>query len=253
MSLSRRQIIEAGAATGALAADGSPAFAAIVDRAAVPTASPICASTISIRPRRAHAGRRPRPCRSGDRSAHGRPRPRRVRPAPLALRHSDVVGIADFTRPSGEPRFFLLDTNSGRVTRHLVAHGRGSDPAHTGFLQRFSNRVGSEASSNGAYVDQRLLSGPLRPLDAACAGSTTATATPRRGRSSSTPPGMPSPSVLAQQRPARPQRRLLRPSLYQPSGSARPPRPRPLPLRRPPRLAYRTRRCAGGCSAVSET
>ena len=63
-----------------------------------------------------------------------------------------MVGIADFTKASSEPRFFLLDTTSGRVTRHLVAHGRGSDPAHTGFLQHFSNRVGSEASSNGAYV-----------------------------------------------------------------------------------------------------
>jgi hypothetical protein len=68
------------------------------------------------------------------------------------ISHPEVVGIADFTRASSEPRFFLLDTNSGRVTRHLVSHGRGSDPGHTGFLQSFSNRIGSEASSDGAYL-----------------------------------------------------------------------------------------------------
>ena len=48
--------------------------------------------------------------------------------------------------------FALLDTFTGRVTRHLVSHGRGSDPGHTGFLHYFSNRIGSEASSDGAYV-----------------------------------------------------------------------------------------------------
>lgn len=68
------------------------------------------------------------------------------------LRHTDIVGITDFSRASGEQRFFLLDTNSGRVSRHFVSHGRGSDPAHSGFLERFSNRIGSEASSEGAYL-----------------------------------------------------------------------------------------------------
>ncbi|MBV9884622.1 MAG: murein L,D-transpeptidase catalytic domain family protein [Sphingomonadaceae bacterium] len=70
-----------------------------------------------------------------------------------------VVAIADFTKASADPRFYLLDTNSGRVTRHLVAHGRGSDPEHTGFLQRFSNLPGSEASSNGAYVTTEFYPG----------------------------------------------------------------------------------------------
>jgi hypothetical protein len=66
--------------------------------------------------------------------------------------YADVIGIADFNRPSREPRFYLLDVNSGMVTQHLVAHGRGSDPGHSGWLERFSNEVGSEATSNGAYL-----------------------------------------------------------------------------------------------------
>jgi hypothetical protein len=68
------------------------------------------------------------------------------------LSHSDRIGIVDFSRPSSAPRFFVVDVASGRTTAHLVAHGRGSDPAHTGWVQRFSNVPGSHASSGGAYV-----------------------------------------------------------------------------------------------------
>jgi len=63
-----------------------------------------------------------------------------------------IVAITDFSMASRDPRFFLMDTASGRVTRHLVAHGRGSDPGHRGWLERFSNAIGSNASSAGAYV-----------------------------------------------------------------------------------------------------
>lgn len=41
---------------------------------------------------------------------------------------------------------------TGTVASHLTAHGRGSDPAHTGWLKSFSNDIGSNASSDGAYV-----------------------------------------------------------------------------------------------------
>ena len=69
-----------------------------------------------------------------------------------SVQKADVIGIADFSRPSGEPRFFVLDVMSGRVTRHHVAHGRGSDPGHVGWLQSFSNEYNSLATSRGAYV-----------------------------------------------------------------------------------------------------
>jgi hypothetical protein len=64
----------------------------------------------------------------------------------------DVIGIADFSKPSSEPRFHLVDLQNGTVQSHLVCHGRGSDPAHSGFLERFSNDFGSYATSNGTYV-----------------------------------------------------------------------------------------------------
>jgi hypothetical protein len=65
---------------------------------------------------------------------------------------ADVIGIADFNRVSRDPRFYILDLRSGFVTEHLVAHGRGSDPEHRGWLEYFSNDFGSEATSEGAYL-----------------------------------------------------------------------------------------------------
>ncbi len=66
--------------------------------------------------------------------------------------NTDVIGIADFSRPSRDPRFYILDLRGGMVTEHLCAHGRGSDPGHSGWLERFSNDHGSEATSNGSYL-----------------------------------------------------------------------------------------------------
>ena len=37
------------------------------------------------------------------------------------------------------------------MSSYLVAHGRGSDPTHTGWLERFSNDPGSYATSSGAF------------------------------------------------------------------------------------------------------
>ncbi len=65
---------------------------------------------------------------------------------------TDRIAIADFSLASHELRFFLIDVQNGRASAHLVAHGRGSDPAHTGWVERFSNAPGSYASSAGAYV-----------------------------------------------------------------------------------------------------
>jgi len=64
----------------------------------------------------------------------------------------DSIGIVDFSRPSAEPRFHVVDLASGQVESHRVCHVRGSDPAHTGYLERFSNDFGSYASSNGTYT-----------------------------------------------------------------------------------------------------
>ncbi len=68
------------------------------------------------------------------------------------VRYRDVIGIVDFSMHSHQPRFHVVDLLSGQVESHAVAHGKGSDPAHSGYLEMFSNRIGSEASSNGTYT-----------------------------------------------------------------------------------------------------
>jgi hypothetical protein len=64
----------------------------------------------------------------------------------------DTIGIVDFSLASRDPRFHVVDLASGQVESFRVAHGRGSDPDHSGFVERFSNRPGSEATSNGTYT-----------------------------------------------------------------------------------------------------
>lgn len=68
-----------------------------------------------------------------------------------SIDHRDFIGVADFSLPSRTPRFYLVNLADGSVRSHLVAHGRGSDPAHTGWLERFSNEPHSNATSAGAY------------------------------------------------------------------------------------------------------
>jgi hypothetical protein len=140
MFVTRRQFIECGAAAGAVTAvsaiGASSAIASALEDASYPTTrsaarvavDPVIDTRLLARARASFARHRSR------------------------LRHVDLVGIADFSKPSALPRFYLLDTYSGRVTSHLVSHGRGSDPEHSGWLRRFSNSMGSNASSNGAYV-----------------------------------------------------------------------------------------------------
>ena len=68
------------------------------------------------------------------------------------IRARDFMGIADFSKASRDPRFHVVDLRNGQVESYRVAHGSGSDPAHSGFLEHFSNRPGSEATSNGTYT-----------------------------------------------------------------------------------------------------
>jgi hypothetical protein len=76
-----------------------------------------------------------------------------------SIEHRDLIGIADFSQHSRAPRFHLLNLGDGTATSHLVAHGRGSDPGHTGWLERFSNQPRSEATSAGAYRTEAVYVG----------------------------------------------------------------------------------------------
>ena len=84
---------------------------------------------------------------------------REVERAGTRVWRKDIVGIADFARPSTLPRLHFANLENGTVRSFLVAHGRGSDPEHSGFLQSFSNRYGSEATSRGSYLTAEWYNG----------------------------------------------------------------------------------------------
>jgi hypothetical protein len=75
------------------------------------------------------------------------------------VKNTDRCAIADFSVHSASPRFHLIDMEAGKIETLLVAHGKGSDPAHTGWLKSFSNAVRSEATSQGAYLTADSYSG----------------------------------------------------------------------------------------------
>ena len=121
--LTRRHMIRAGAVAGLFGAVARPAFAQIMTPLR-PYIDPSLKAR-ALAALEANSGRIPQ---------------------------HDVIGIADFSRPSRDPRFYIVDLRNGMVTQHLCAHGRGSDPGHSGWLEYFSNSVGSEATSSGAYL-----------------------------------------------------------------------------------------------------
>ena len=69
-----------------------------------------------------------------------------------AIWRKDIAGIADFGVHSAIPRFHFANVETGKVQSFLVSHGQGSDPEHDGWLNDFSNTVGSNATSKGSYV-----------------------------------------------------------------------------------------------------
>lgn len=70
-----------------------------------------------------------------------------------SILHRDRIGIVDFSAPSRAHRFQIVDIVGGRVAQdYLVSHGRGSDPGNSGYVQRLSNRPGSNASCQGSFM-----------------------------------------------------------------------------------------------------
>ena len=64
----------------------------------------------------------------------------------------DRMYLVDFKKFSGDERLYEVDLHGGAVTLMRTTHGRGSDPAHTGFAERFSNTPDSYMSSVGSYA-----------------------------------------------------------------------------------------------------
>jgi len=64
----------------------------------------------------------------------------------------DRMYLVDFKKFSGDERLYEVDLVAGVVKVLRTAHGRGSDPDHSGYAKRFSNTPDSNMSSVGAYA-----------------------------------------------------------------------------------------------------
>lgn len=64
----------------------------------------------------------------------------------------DRMYLVDFQKFSGTDRLYEVDLEGGWVTAYRTCHGRGSDPAHSGYAQTFSNEPDSHKSSVGSYA-----------------------------------------------------------------------------------------------------
>ena len=68
-----------------------------------------------------------------------------------------VLTVIDYSRPSNEPRLWVLDVRNRCLLHHeLVAHGRGSGDL---YATQFSNEAGSNSSSLGLFVTAEVYDG----------------------------------------------------------------------------------------------
>jgi hypothetical protein len=147
MSLNRREMLRLGAYAGAGAIISTAASSSVLPSLVMPgTPDPLAPLPVQ-----------PAPAQVLTPSAPGGIDPQLFARAKAALdQHRiyarDTIGIADFSKPSSEPRFHVVNLASGEVESHRVCHGRGSDPSHSGYVERFSNDFGSYATSNGTYT-----------------------------------------------------------------------------------------------------
>jgi hypothetical protein len=69
------------------------------------------------------------------------------------LGNTRYVALLNYRQPSWEPRFYIIDTKTRDVVaRYVVAHGRGSDPDHDGYADRFGDEHESHRSSLGFFL-----------------------------------------------------------------------------------------------------
>lgn len=147
MSLNRREMLRLGAAGASGLLISSAARSSGLPLGNDPLA-PLAQTSTSV----PQVIATPRPSAPGGINPHLFERAKAALDSRPWIRQRDFMGVVDFNVASADPRFHVVHLPSGNVDTYRVAHGSGSDRGHTGFLDHFSNRPGSEATSNGAYM-----------------------------------------------------------------------------------------------------
>lgn len=82
-----------------------------------------------------------------------------LRKNPSLFSNRRQIVLIDYGQPSTTKRFYIINLSTGSVQRHLVAHGRGSDPDFDGYANYFSNKSGSKMTSLGYFVTAETYEG----------------------------------------------------------------------------------------------
>jgi hypothetical protein len=69
-----------------------------------------------------------------------------------SIRNRNFMTVVDYTKPSDQPRLFVVNLKNGLVVKHLVAHGMNSSGKDKRYAVKYSNAEGSKQSSHGAFV-----------------------------------------------------------------------------------------------------
>lgn len=146
MSLNRREMLRLGAAGagGLLISSAASSVPLSFNNFIIPPATPPAPDPLApiVSTPSAPAGINPHLFQKAKAALDSRP----------WIKQRDFIGVVDFGLGSGDARFHVVHLPSGTVESYPVSHGRGSDPNHDGFLERFSNDFGSKATSSGAYT-----------------------------------------------------------------------------------------------------
>lgn len=68
------------------------------------------------------------------------------------VENQNYLTLIDFTQHSKNARMYIIDLVTNEFEQLHVAHGKGTDPGHTGWAKYFSNVNNSKKSSLGIYL-----------------------------------------------------------------------------------------------------
>lgn len=67
------------------------------------------------------------------------------------LKNQKYITIIDYSQPSTQKRFYIIEMKTGKVWRTYVAHGKGSEPIRNGRAVNFGNTNSSHRTSIGLF------------------------------------------------------------------------------------------------------
>jgi hypothetical protein len=75
------------------------------------------------------------------------------------IKNPEYLSVIDYSKPSSEKRFYIIQMKTGKVWKTYVANGKGSEPNKNGVAKQFGNEGRSHRSSIGVFMTQDVYYG----------------------------------------------------------------------------------------------